>query len=515
MAVGLSWFIGTFGAAAGEDVSLAGFAFGGASTVVLMWLLLAYPSGRIGAGRDRALLLAAVVVYLAEVSNRLFLYVPPDGTGCGCAPNRFLPITDPRMYEAIDSVHPWVDSVVFALVVAAAIHRWRRSSAPGRRMLAPVVACGVLAAAELAYDYVIRQQTDQVVPTAHQLFFVLAAVRVLTAVAFVVGLGQLRRTRSAVVDLVGALPDQGSAGRLVDALRLALGDPSLELVPWSDAAGAYLRADGRRQGPEVREPGRATTVISEADRPVALLVHDQALLADPGLVSAVAAAVRLTTDNERLRGELERQLAEVAASRARIISAGDAERSRIERDLHDGAQQRLVTIALALRLAEARLPAGTDPATGQAIAQAVKDLGEAIDELRDLARGIHPAVLSESGLAAALESLVDRSPSPVELRLEPFPEPSLPVATAAYYVVAECLTNVTKHARATSVTVEVRPDRGGLLAVVSDDGGGGAAPTPGRGLAGLADRVAALDGRLTISDDRDVGTQVRAWLPYA
>lgn len=515
MAVGGTWFIGTFHAAAGENVSLGGFAFAGASTVILMWLLLAHPSGRIGSRRDLALLMVAAGVYLAEVINRLFLYVPPDGTGCGCAPNRFLPITDRRWYDAIDSAYPWVLCTVFALVVLAALERWRHSSAPGRRMLAPVVASGALVAAELGYEYVVRRQTGLVVPTTHQLFYAVAALRVVTAAAFVVGLTELRHTRSAVIDLVGALPEQGTPDRLTDALRRALGDPSLELVPWSDAHGAYVDAAGQSVVPDVHRAGRATTVISEQDRPVALLVHDQALLADPGLLSAVTATVRLTADNERLRLELEQRLTEVAASRARIVAAGDAERSRIERDLHDGAQQRLVTIALALRLAEARLPAGSDPATRQAIAQAVKDLGEAIEELRDLARGIHPAVLSESGLSVALESLVDRSSSPVNLELEPFPEPELPVATAAYYVVAECLTNVVKHAQATSVAVTVRPDRDGVLVMVTDDGVGGASAAPGSGLDGLADRVAAIGGTLTVTSGPQAGTAVRAWLPCA
>jgi signal transduction histidine kinase len=514
--VGVTWFIGTLASASGENVSMLGFAFNGASAVMLAWLLLAYPTGQLAGRAERILLVAVLTVYAVHVASRLFLFVPPDGTGCDCVANRFIPVTDRRWFDAVEDVYPWMFTAVFVLVLLAAVARWQRSSQPGRRMLLPVVASASLVAAELAYSNVVRQQIGLVVPTGRDLLFVVAGIRVVTAAAFVVGLAQLHGTRSAVVDLVGELPGQGAApDRLAEALRRALGDPSLTLAPWSEEAGAFVDGNGHRVSTETQVAGRATTFISDHDRPLAALVHDEALLADSGLVSAVTAAVRLTSDNERLRTELERQLVEVAASRARIVAAGDAERSRIERDLHDGAQQRLVTIALALRLAEARLPENGDLGARAAIEQAIKDLGEAIDELRDLARGIHPAVLTESGLAVALESLTDRSPSPVRLQLAPFPEPPAAVAIAAYYLIAECLTNVAKHAQASAVTVCVRPERSGLLVEVSDDGRGSAITTPGGGLDGLGDRVAALGGTLSVDSKPGAGTRVRAWLPCA
>ena len=238
------------------------------------------------------------------------------------------------------------------------------------------------------------------------------------AAALAWGLRRLGQTRAAVIDLVAELGDDVPPVRLGDALARALGDPSLVLLGWSAAAGCYVDPTTGRQVPgTVSAPGRALTRIERRGRPVAALVHDAALLEDPGLVNAVVAAVRLTLDNEQLQSELESQLAAVAASRARIVAAGDEERRRIERDLHDGAQQRLVTIALALRLAETRLGDGADPAVRDVLAQGVKDLGEAIDELRDLARGVHPAILGESGLVAAIESLADRSPLDVTLDL--------------------------------------------------------------------------------------------------
>jgi signal transduction histidine kinase len=264
----------------------------------------------------------------------------------------------------------------------------------------------------------------------------------------------------------------------------------------------------------VSASGRALTRIERRGQPVAALVHDAALLEDPGLVNAVVAAVRLTLDNEQLQSELESQLAEVAASRARIVAAGDEERRRIERDLHDGAQQRLVTIALALRLAETRLAEDADPAVRDVLAQGVKDLGEAIDELRDLARGVHPAILGESGLVAAIESLADRSPLDVSLELDVHAEPTSAVAAAAYFAVAEALTNITKHASATTVTVRVVDRVGSLHISVTDDGAGGADPG-GSGLRGIADRVAAVGGTLSVDSPPGSGTHFQVDLPCA
>ena len=520
MLTGITWFAGTFAASDDENVSLAGFALEGGSSVLLAWLLLAYPSGRLPRGRTRAVLGLVAGLYVARVLARLFLFVPPDRTGCACVPNRFLPITDRRWFDAIDSAFPWAFTGAFLLVIVAAGVRWKRSSGPGRSVLAPVIASGALVVVELGYSYLLRHQAGLTRPTPTQLFYVLVAARVLTAAAFVAGLRQVRRTRYAVVDLVGTLPHQGSSpDRLAYELRRALSDRELQLVPWSAQKQAYVDAEGKRLDVPVKRAGRATTLISEGVTPVAALVHDEALLEVPGLVNAVAAAVRLTSDNDRLRRELEHQLQQVAESRARIVAAADAERRRIERDLHDGAQQRLVTIALALRLTEAQLPLGTDPTIREALSQAGKDLAEAIEELRDLARGIHPAVLTESGLAVALESLVDRSPLPVRTDVQLALEPPAPISTAAYYAVAEPLSNVAKHARATTVTLHVTT--GGtantagswLHVVVIDDGVGGADPSRGSGLAGLEDRIAAAGGDMRVTSPPGGGTTVQVRLP--
>jgi signal transduction histidine kinase len=209
--------------------------------------------------------------------------------------------------------------------------------------------------------------------------------------------------------------------------------------------------------------------------------------------------------------EQKRQQEELAASRARIVAAGDEARRRLERNLHDGAQQRLVSLSLALRLVKSQIH--TDPTGAERLLDASRDeLAQALEELRELARGIHPAVLTDRGLEAALEALAARSPLPVEIDGPPVQLP-LAVEAAAYYVVSEALANVTKYARASSVKVTVGQENGHALVEVADDGVGGADPDRGSGLRGLADRVASLSGRLDIDSPPGAGTRVRAEIP--
>jgi PAS domain S-box-containing protein len=216
----------------------------------------------------------------------------------------------------------------------------------------------------------------------------------------------------------------------------------------------------------------------------------------------------------RLNAELHARLEELAASRARIVAAGDVERRRLERNLHDGAQQRLVTLALSLRLALAKLD--SDPAAARAVlADAGEELALALAELRELARGLHPAVLTDHGLRAAVEMLAGRAPVPVEIADIPDERLPEPVEAAAYYLIAEALTNVAKYARASAVLVRVAASDAGVSVEVSDDGVGGADPAAGSGLRGLADRVEALGGSLDVVSPAGAGTSLRAEIPAA
>jgi signal transduction histidine kinase len=255
------------------------------------------------------------------------------------------------------------------------------------------------------------------------------------------------------------------------------------------------------------------TYLERDGQPLAAILHDPALAEDPGLVPAVAAAVRLAVDNERLAAEVRSQLNEVQASRARIVEASDAERRRVERNLHDGAQQRLVALSLALRRAQAQLPADAGPELTSTLEGASDQLKTALAELRELARGIHPAILTEAGLGPALRSLARESPVPVTLRLDLPEDLPAPVAAAVYFVSAEALANVAKYAEASSVLLAAEPDGDRLRVEIADDGRGGADPAAGSGLRGLIDRVAALGGWLEVRSPVGTGTRVVARLP--
>jgi signal transduction histidine kinase len=259
-------------------------------------------------------------------------------------------------------------------------------------------------------------------------------------------------------------------------------------------------------------PGERRIVPVERDgTPIAAIVYDASLDDDPALVEAVSAAAAIALENEQLHAESEARLAELQASRERLVTAGDTERRRLERNLHDGAQQRLVALSMQLRLLQDRIR--DDPSTAEAIVTTASDeLARSLAELRELARGLHPAIL-DHGLEAALESLASRSPVPTTVSYEGDGAPPQPVALAAYFVASEALTNVAKYAHATVAEVRVTRSGSTLVVEVADDGAGGADPAGGSGLRGLADRVEALDGRLTVVSPPGRGTSVRVELP--
>jgi signal transduction histidine kinase len=310
-------------------------------------------------------------------------------------------------------------------------------------------------------------------------------------------LEELRAGRAAPEDVEGLL-------------RELVGDPHLELV-FLDAAGAH-HVDGRGATvPASAIDGRAQTLIERAGQPLGIVLHDGAEGARPRLLPRIIEAGGLAIEIARLRVELRGQLAEVEASRARIVAAGNEERRRMERDLHDGAQQRLVSIGLALRHAQHELGNGAPAAASATLDGAVGEVAVAIDELRELARGLPPSQL-DAGLAAAFHELARRAPLPVQVRAasDRFDRG---VEAAAYFVGCEALTNAVKHAQATRIVLCAARENGRLVVSVADDGIGGATPVEGSGLSGLADRVAALGGTLSIASDRGAGTTLVAELP--
>jgi signal transduction histidine kinase len=295
-----------------------------------------------------------------------------------------------------------------------------------------------------------------------------------------------------------------------ELLAESLGDRSVNIAYYLPDREVFVDEVGRPV--ELPDPasGRAWTAVERDGRPVAAIVHDAALDTSRELVTAAAAASSMAIDNERLKADLRARLEELRESRLRIVAATDQARRRIERDLHDGAQQQLVALALELRLLKARV---NDPDAGPLIDQLSERLQSALEELRELARGIHPSILSDRGVGPAIASLADRSSVPVEYAVEVDERLPAPVEAAAYFLVAEALTNVAKYARATLVTVDVRREDGNLVVQVADDGVGGVDLGAGSGLRGLADRVAAVDGTLSIESPVGGGTRLLARIP--
>ncbi|MDX6514482.1 MAG: hypothetical protein QOH73_148 [Gaiellaceae bacterium] len=316
----------------------------------------------------------------------------------------------------------------------------------------------------------------------------------------------LRRVRAFVEDVREGRREPEEVGAVLAA---ALRDPGAELLFRLPASEAY--ADG--VGGVVADPpadGRARTSVEHHGQEIALLVHAPSLLDRPDLLRSVLAAASLAIEIARLRVEVRLQLAEVEDSRARVVQAGYEERRRLERDLHDGAQQRLVSLGIVLRRLQRSLPREAK-ILGPALDSAVDEIGRAIEDLRTIAAGVRPPRLDE-GLAAALADLVRATPVPVELeatheRLPP------QVEAAAYFVVCEAVTNAVKHGSPSRVRVEATVNGGALRLVVADDGIGGATLGGGTGLMGLADRVEAQGGTLLLHSPAGAGTRIEAAIP--
>jgi signal transduction histidine kinase len=444
------------------------------------------------------LLVGAFVLALWVLQAVWLLFYEQDGNLLAAFPNA-------GIADAVDKGQrslAGLASVAVAVVVAV---RWRAASRPRRRALLPSVAGSaalLLFAALLTNDIVTGSRSQTV------LWLAICSL-VSVPAAFLFGLLRSRLARGGVADLFRDLKTT-SGGALQGVLAKALGDPSLVVAYRLPESLGYADADGRPVlVPPVAADRSSATVESDGTE-LAALVYDASLDDDPELVEAVRAAAGMALENERLHAEAASRLVEVQASRERIVAASDAERRRLERNLHDGAQQRLVALSLQLRLLEGRV--GDDPSAQELVSSASTQLAQSLAELRELARGIHPAVLNH-GLEAALDSLAARSPVPTKVDYEgdgPLPEP---VELAAYFVASEALTNVAKYAQATAASVRFARTRSRAVIEIADDGVGGADEARGSGLRGLADRVEALDGRLRVVSPPGAGTVVVAELP--
>jgi signal transduction histidine kinase len=462
---GITWFAGSF-------VPELQLVHRGA----LVHLLLSYPTGRLPWWPAR---IAVAASYVAGL-------VAP-----GLLPGEAVPLS----------------TAVLVAAVAVAGHL-RRSGTP-RRAGAPALVVTLLFTGTIVAGAVGRLAGWQIDRAVLWVYFVVVAAG---AVLLVADLRRGQWADAVVAGLVVDLAAQPGTGTLAGHLRLALGDPSLTVGVWSTDQDGYVDDAGRVVPTDVAGADRTATFLTEDGATLAVLVHDTTVLNDPALVESVAAAARLAISNARLEAEARRRLEELTRSRRRIVAAGDVQRRELAWDLAEGAQRHLAAAAAGLRSVRERVAEADRPA----VDELASELVDAAAELADLAHGIHPRVLGDSGLAAALESLRARTPVPVDILAT---EVRLPEAVelTVYYVCAEALANVAKHASATRVRIDINigiaPGHRSVVLTVADDGRGGADPGRGTGLAGLNDRVMAVGGRLRLTSVPGEGTCLTATFP--
>ncbi|HET9322679.1 MAG TPA: histidine kinase [Gaiellaceae bacterium] len=502
VAAGFANFVSTLSWTTNDLTFTLGQAFDLLPPVIFLHLFLAFPSGRLTRPAERALVLSA---YVAAVVLQLIRM-----TFGSFGPNNLLEVTPDA-----DAAVLWlrialltISAFCLAGVVVLLLRR-RGRQRPLRPMFVLLVDGFALGLVMIALLYVFAAFD---LPGVRDIRWATFATLGVAPLVFLAGLLNVRLARSAVGVFVLELDREPAPADLRDSLARALRDPSLELAFWLPDYGAYVNVDGRAvELPDLQ--GRATTLIDRDGEHVAALIHDPALDEEPELLDGVQAAAGIALENARLHAELRARLDELRSSRARIVEAAQNERQLLERNLHDGAQQRLIALSLDLSLLEARLAGDSQAKAG--IEQARVEIAASLAELREISRGLHPAVVSGHGLAVALEQLAARAPVPVELRVE-FEE-RLPEAleVAAYYVVSESLANVAKHAHASTARVEVVKEHDELVLEILDDGVGGADSERGSGLRGIADRVEALNGRLRVWTPVGIGTRVKAEIPCA
>jgi signal transduction histidine kinase len=471
--------------------------------VVFLHVFLAFPDGRL---RGRFIRLFVVAAYGTAIGLELVrMYFG------GFGPHNLLEAhANPGAGELVRKIQLTIVSVSCLTGVAVlAVRRWQ-AGRPLRRSLALLVDAFVLALVMLAFLFLSAAFGG---PWVAQIRWAAIVTLALAPVVFLTGLLQARLARAALGELVVELRADLAPSALRDALARTLRDPSLDLAYWLPEFGTYADVDGHPLDIGDLGRGRTTTLIDRKGEHIAALLHDSSLQDEPELLGAVTAAAGIAVENGRLQAELRARLEELRGSRARVIAAGQKERQRLERNLHDGAQQRLIALSLELSLLEQRLEG--DPEATTRLDQARREIALSLEELRDVARGIHPAVLSGHGLQVALESIAARASVPVRLTVELEGRMQERLEVVAYYVVSESLTNIAKHARATRAIVDVGREDGQMVVEVVDDGIGGADTERGSGLRGLADRVEALGGRLRVWTPRGGGTRVKAEIPCA
>ncbi len=511
MAFGVDLLLGPFGYGVQfrESFPLFGVLLG---TIWLVWpvlllhLLLAFPGGRLESRSSRALVRSLyVLVPLLGLLNGAFLRLRPS-----------------VFTEGLDVITGVAYAASLILGFVLILRRWILGGRARRRSLGPVfwslapIAIGFFGGTVLFLFGRIAGVPSLGSGTSFLARLEAASPLLLIAlpIGFLIGLLRSGLDMTSVASLVVRLSDGLLPEQLQHALAQALHDPSLEVAYWVPALHSFADLAGRRVELPADGSQRAASVLNDATRPVAALIYDSSLRHEPQLVETAAAGVRMALENARLQVQLRAQLDEVEQSRARLVEAAQQERQRVERDLHDGAQQQLVTLLLSLQDTKAEAVTHTDPETAALLDANIAALKQALADLRELARGIYPSILREAGLEPALRSLAERSPIPVEVRgdlgdgrLAP------PLEATLYFVAAEAITNAVKHSRARRISVSLQRGPDIVTLEISDDGQGGADLAAGSGLPGMSDRVAAMGGRLQVESNKGSGTRIRTEIP--
>ncbi|GIE47411.1 hypothetical protein Ani05nite_09450 [Amorphoplanes nipponensis] len=515
---GITWFLGNF--QAGGPALLVGLSawFEALNLAVLAHLVLAFPEGRLTDRSSRLVARAGYGLVLAGGLLRAITYDPRADAGAtyltcpDCGVNALLVAPAARLFTTVDLTYRALGGALAVACAVLVVRRWRAGTQPRRRALLPAVLSLFFVVVFVVWDIVLRLLFPARAATVPGALLIASDLgQAAVPVAFLVGLLRLRLRRAAVGHLVLEIGPDPSLARLRDALARVLDDPSVQLGLWRPELARYVEPDGGPL-PLTPAPGRSVTPVAHRGQRSAVLVHDPALDDDEALLPAVSAALRLMLDNAWLHSEVTERLAEARAASSRLVQAADSERRRLERDLHDGAQVRLLTALMALQRVDVRLRQSDDTMLRDTVAEAGRELRQALTELRELAHGIHPGVLARDGLGPAVVAVAERSALPVVVAVEAVRCPPVIEATA-YYTICEALANATKHARARAVTITVRHDAGVLVVEVADDGVGGADLSRGTGLRGLTDRLAAVGGALGVVSPAGAGTRIRAELP--
>ena len=457
--------------------------------------MVAFPSGRLQA-RFARLTVGAIYGGAALVSVGRALFRDPFlDPYCwrNCLDNSFLVDADQYLARALNDI--WIRSALAIGLLLVTTSGWRlvAASRAAKRVLWPALVPSMLIGASGAAYGLALLRTPLENPKSTQFSSIFLALS-FSVLALAAGLAwavlRVRRRRAAVSHLATELGEAPPPGTLREALAAAVRDPALEVAYWLPGSQRFVSGHGKPVERPVSGHGRAVTNIVREGQPVAVVTHDAALLDGPELEREIGSAARLAVENERLQAEVLAQIEDLRASRARIVETGDAKRRRLERDLHDGAQQRLLALSYDLRLALAAAEADGDPELAACLTSASDEARTALEELRELAHGIYPAVLMEGGVAAALATLADSAPLPLELGEVTRERYAAPVETALYVTVAEATEDATERG-ATFALAAVCRDGGCLVVTVEDDG----AERSSR-LVQLADRIGALGGTL-------------------